>query len=431
VNGNGCITSNGVGWAIPGSTMDWNASQLALPPGWTLTNASTNRTYFDSSGLLQTAGANVARFSYNPATLALRGLMVEQAATNLALDSRFQSIPTYEFPNNSVLTANQTTYLDGQTVMASMLPVAVAGAAPFHYVASTNNLGGALAINANTEYCVSIDVKRKAGTMGFRLYWVTAGVASGVFADFNITTGVCSTVTTIGTGSSTGTPVIENMGGGIYRCSVSGKVDAASTGGYIVPCATKAYQDGSSFTPNGTDGFYICGWQIETGNAPTSRIATTTTSVTRNADVLTATTSGLLVNAQGFAAMRFETIVAESNASILSSYNGSEAVPIYKVAGVDSLFDGSAHTVSLAGSTFCTVGTVDSVANTWNGTSYQGAVNGINGSVQTQAPGLTLGTTLRIGNDVGVASQPISMYLKSLRLGVAALTANGLSAVTR
>ena len=53
----------------------------SLPPGATLTRASTGW-YFDSSGVLQSASTDVARFTHNPGTLALEGLLVEPAATN-------------------------------------------------------------------------------------------------------------------------------------------------------------------------------------------------------------------------------------------------------------------------------------------------------------------------------------------------------------
>ena len=53
----------------------------ALPAGAMLTRASTGW-YFDSAGVLQSAANDVARFNYNPSTLALGGLLNEPALTN-------------------------------------------------------------------------------------------------------------------------------------------------------------------------------------------------------------------------------------------------------------------------------------------------------------------------------------------------------------
>tara|TARA_R110000868_G_scaffold368885_1_gene632090 strand:- start:964 stop:2301 length:1338 start_codon:yes stop_codon:yes gene_type:complete len=52
-----------------------------LNPSITFTRAST-ASYFDSSGVLQSAAINDPRFDYNPSTLAAQGLLIEEARTN-------------------------------------------------------------------------------------------------------------------------------------------------------------------------------------------------------------------------------------------------------------------------------------------------------------------------------------------------------------
>lgn len=57
-----------------------------LDPRITFTRASAG-SYFDYTGTLQSAATNVARFDYDPVTLAARGLLIEESRTNLLLNS--------------------------------------------------------------------------------------------------------------------------------------------------------------------------------------------------------------------------------------------------------------------------------------------------------------------------------------------------------
>lgn len=63
------------------ATLDLRFADGVLPSGITCTRASV-ATYFDSTGLLQTAAADTARITHDPATGACLGLLVEPAATN-------------------------------------------------------------------------------------------------------------------------------------------------------------------------------------------------------------------------------------------------------------------------------------------------------------------------------------------------------------
>jgi hypothetical protein len=72
---------NGGGGGGGGPTLDLDFLLGTLPSTVTFTRSST-ATYFDSTGALATAAIDVPRFDYNPATLVLRGLLIEEQRVN-------------------------------------------------------------------------------------------------------------------------------------------------------------------------------------------------------------------------------------------------------------------------------------------------------------------------------------------------------------
>jgi hypothetical protein len=98
-------------------------------------------------------------------------------------------------------------------------------------------------------------------------------------AFFNVNNG---TVGTTGAGVNAN---IQNYGNGWYRCSIS---EGNSPSSIWTVIATNA-DNVITFTGNGTDGVLIWGGQNEQGTYPTTYIPTTTTAVTRNADVASRT----------------------------------------------------------------------------------------------------------------------------------------------
>ena len=71
----------------PGVTLDLNfMNPGTLDPRITFTRASS-ATYIDASGVIQMAAVNAPRWDYDPVTHALRGVLIEEARTNLLLNS--------------------------------------------------------------------------------------------------------------------------------------------------------------------------------------------------------------------------------------------------------------------------------------------------------------------------------------------------------
>lgn len=68
--------------------VDTPANDYTGAPGGKLTETvDADGTYINSAGVITQATANTLRYDYNPSTLALRGLLVEEGRTNLLLNS--------------------------------------------------------------------------------------------------------------------------------------------------------------------------------------------------------------------------------------------------------------------------------------------------------------------------------------------------------
>jgi hypothetical protein len=70
---------------LPNLALDFTTA--VLDARVTITRASNTATAINSSGVIAVVNANLPRFDYNPTTLACRGLLIEQASTNVLLNS--------------------------------------------------------------------------------------------------------------------------------------------------------------------------------------------------------------------------------------------------------------------------------------------------------------------------------------------------------
>jgi hypothetical protein len=239
----------GSAWAAVGApslSLDFMAPS-ALDPRITFTRAST-ATYTDASGTIQTAAVNAPRWDYSGGPL--RGLLIEEARTNLCLQSAGVAVggAWALFGNVAaapIVTANNAVAPDGTTTATRMVMPAVSGGGssvtyqPF--------------IATAAPYAASVWLRGNAG--GEQIY---IGVSGGPYYSIPRIT-----LTTAWQRFSFVTPVLT----------------AAS---WTITVGTDLRDGAQSATPAQT--IYAWGAQVEAGAFVTSHIPTTGATVARAVD---------------------------------------------------------------------------------------------------------------------------------------------------
>jgi len=237
-----------------------------LDPRVTVTRALNTATRVNSSGLIEGVNANLPRFDYDPTTLAPKGLLIEETRANLLAYSDQFNVGAGWAQNNVTISANSTTSPDGT---ANADKIIEDTATSSHRIAT----GPTLAV---TPYTMSVFAKASGRN------WIIVGSASdGRFAYFNVSNG------TIGTLVGGATASITNFGNGWYRCATTFTPTTAAVRTLAIWLANA--DNSATYTGNGTSGAFLYGAQLEAGSFATSYIPTTTTSLTRNADVVSMT----------------------------------------------------------------------------------------------------------------------------------------------
>ena len=254
----------------------------------TFTRAST-ATFFDSAGVLQSAANDVPRFDYNPATLAAQGLLIEESRTNLLTYSEaFDTTPDWGFTGSSI-TPDAVVAPSGATTGDKLVEDS---ATSLHYTDQT--------ATTSTSSVFTFSVFAKKGERDiFELRIADIGFSSGsrAYATFDLTN-----VVTLSSGitASDISSAIADIGNGWYRCSLTAtlSVSGTTTVAYIsLRTSTSLLSGGQSYLGDGTSGLFLWGAQLEAGAFPTSYIPTTTTALTRAADVASVNTLSPWFNA--------------------------------------------------------------------------------------------------------------------------------------
>jgi hypothetical protein len=250
-----------------------------LDPSVTFTRP-TSATYFDETGILRVANPNTPRFDFNPSTLAAQGFLIEEARTNLVLQSA--DFSTTWTVTGATITTNSTTSPDGTSNADSLVEDGTTG---LHLTQQFITFANA------TTYTVSLYVKASTRT------WVQVLLPSAAFTAsqggfFNLS-GAGSLGTTIGSPTSRTITAISN---GWYRITVTATSTAAA-GGNVAITAASADNTASYAGSSGSTALFLFGAQLEAGAFPTSYIPTTTTALTRSADVASVNTLSPWYNA--------------------------------------------------------------------------------------------------------------------------------------
>jgi hypothetical protein len=199
----------------------------------------------NASGVLESVASGVPRLDY-PAAGGCPSLLVEPAATNLALRSEDFTASGFWALTNATITANNDIAPDGTMTADTLTATALGG-----------QVQGAILGVSGTTYTASFFIKRRTGT----------GVV-------NIRS-------------------VENLSTPITVTNNWTRVSLAAT------ATSTTVRIGIQLGTSG-DAVDIWGAQLETGSVATSYIPTTTASATRNADVISKTgVSGFIGQTQG------------------------------------------------------------------------------------------------------------------------------------
>lgn len=237
--------------------MDWNFAKtknLLTKKGESLITFSraSSATYFDASGVMQTATTNVPRFDHKPLTGESLGLLIEEQRTNLCLWSADFSNAAWVV-NTATVTTNTQTAPDGTVTADTFSPTS-----------GTSSIHQQVTCLASTVYTWSFYVR--LGTMAaadFR--FAVRDDSNGAFIAIDIVPNI--------------TPVTTEWRRVTYTFTTP------------VGCVlVRPYPYRFSPASYGTT-FFIWGAQLEAGAFPTSYIPTTSAAATRAADMANITGS--------------------------------------------------------------------------------------------------------------------------------------------
>jgi hypothetical protein len=254
----------------------------SLPATMSLSRATT-ATRFDSSGVIQTAAIDAARFdnSYNGSSWVAAGLLVEEQRTNYITDYR-QELGIWQHPTGSITVGTGVAGIDGTNDAYSLTP-GTSNASYLHYhfgdlTSTASPTTSSFYVKPNGYSKVAI----RHGSSGSNSTFDMSGAGSIIG---NVTLSSITAVGSIVQAGSWYRPVTVFTPSGSVNNNIQILILETAFSGFAGDIFT-----GHTWTPNGTSGVIEVFPQIEIGAFPTSVIVPITFgATTRSADVLSAT----------------------------------------------------------------------------------------------------------------------------------------------
>lgn len=252
-------------------------------PTPTFTRAST-ATFVGSDGLIQSAATDSPRFDHDPVTLASKGLLIEESRTNLISHSENFANSAWSAFASATASSNQATSPNGAETASRLTAVATASSSVRQRVRVANLSSGSSQrtasafIKAGTHDFGFVSLSfNKTGVGAIRSLSIRLKFSDGSFVQTGTIEGFSASVT----------PFQNDW----YRITISGVSDASLVveDNAVISVGLSFNKEGDSGEFVGTETIFAWGAQLEAGSFPTSYIPTTTTALTRSADVCSIT----------------------------------------------------------------------------------------------------------------------------------------------
>jgi hypothetical protein len=265
----GALTDGSIPTNTLSTTVYFWGAQLEQRSSATAYTPTTSAPIVKYQPTLQTAASGAARFDHSPTTGESKGLLIEEARTNLATHSKMNE--SLDNISRGTVFANSIIAPDG-TQTANIYREDTANGAHHIQEIIPNE-------TANTVHTASVYLKNYGvSDVSLNMRISDSGdVYKKVFFDLdNIV------VSFSGDAGYTGT--ITDVGNGWRRCTITGDVGDGTNDLRVHVFSCQGTGTVSSYTGNGWDGLGFWGLQVEVGSFATSYIATAGSTATRAAD---------------------------------------------------------------------------------------------------------------------------------------------------